>query len=239
MRRLTFPEQTYFDSGHPQGLSAVVHRFADPGQLTVLFLENDAVAERAQLTVAPRPSAADNAPAAKTLRLRRATAARSTAESRCGSDESPRQFVLQSEGYVTFSAPLDQSAAAINVRRDDSEPDDDAVFDSRRLSAEDTFAVTLARPGRYAMRNLLTKYEGTITVAYPVIGRQPYRPPEPVRVTCSAKGFKPRSVKLKPAQGILFDFAAPSRIEIDLVEPDDGPAKRSARQGVRWVKKTH
>jgi hypothetical protein len=239
MRKIKFPEQTHFDSGYPNGLSAVVHRFTEPGHLDVLFLADDAVAERVQLTVAPRASAIDDVPAAKTLKLRRATAARSTADDCCGSPGSPQRFVLESQGYVAFSAPLDQPTAVIGVRRATAERNDEAIFDSRRLSADDTFAVTMVRPGRYEMRNVLTKDEGTITVAYPVIGRGPYRPPDPVRVTCSSKGFKPRSIKLKPAQGIVFDFAVPSRIEIELVEPDDGPAKKpAARQGVRSIKKS-
>jgi hypothetical protein len=107
-------------------------------------------------------------------------------------------------------------------------------FDSRRLGPADLFAVTMIRPGTYALTNTLTGAKGRITVAYPTMGREPYRPPAPLTVQCTAQGFAPAAIDLQPAQGIVFRFAVPSHIKIDLVEPNDGPGQvvqQEARPG--------
>ena len=66
--------------------------------------------------------------------------------------------------------------------------------------------------------------QGEIRVSYPVIGDQPYRPPEPLEVQVSAGGFQPNSIQLQPVQGLIFHIGdAAVRIQIELVEPDDGP----------------
>ena len=56
-------------------------------------------------------------------------------------------------------------------------------------------------------------------------GNKPHRPPEPVSIECTAGGFSKKTIDLKPAQGIIFRINTPSRIKIDLVEPDDGPSE--------------
>src|SRR5262249_25222362 len=88
-----------------------------------------------------------------------------------------------------------------------------------------------------------TAAKGEIRVSYPVIGSTPYRPPDPVEVQVNAQGFQPNAIQLKPAQGLIFHVGSVSaRIQIDLVEPDDGPPDRRRSPGehgkplYRWEK---
>jgi hypothetical protein len=55
------------------------------------------------------------------------------------------------------------------------------------------------------------------------VGKTPYRPPEPLQVEVTKDGFGKDSFPLSPGQGMVFRFATESRIQIRLVEPDDGP----------------
>ena len=61
---------------------------------------------------------------------------------------------------------------------------------------------------------------------YPKIGKTAYRPPSPAKVTCSEGGFEPANLELQPGQAVLFQANAPSRITLELVKADDGPAGR-------------
>jgi hypothetical protein len=99
----------------------------------------------------------------------------------------------------------------------------DVEFDSRRLGEADTFAVTLVRPGLYAVRNTLGNAEARIVVTYPVVGDRPYRPADPVTVLCTKKGFDPEHLEIGPAQALIFRFETAARLAVELLEPDDGP----------------
>ena len=105
-------------------------------------------------------------------------------------------------------------------------------FDSRQLGSADVYAVTLLRPGVYAVTNLLTQATGMITVAYPTMGQTPYRPPAPLEITCSQTALDPADVQLQPAQGIIFRFQVPSRIKIELTQPIDRPDARMRRSSI-------
>ena len=51
------------------------------------------------------------------------------------------------------------------------------------VTADDLFAATVLRPGRYRVANTVTGAEAKLDVAYPELGRRPMLPGEPVRVT--------------------------------------------------------
>jgi hypothetical protein len=63
-----------------------------------------------------------------------------------------------------------------------------------------------------------------IQVTYPVIGPTPVRTPGPADVESTAAGFSPGTLTLAPGQGIIFRISTEARIQIELTEPDDGPA---------------
>jgi hypothetical protein len=77
------------------------------------------------------------------------------------------------------------------------------------LGEDDLFSVTMVRPGTYTVANTVTRAEGSVTVAYPMIGEAPYRPPEPASILCRADGFDPPSVDLQPAQGLISASRCP------------------------------
>nr|MBA3413499.1 hypothetical protein [Actinomycetota bacterium] len=105
------------------------------------------------------------------------------------------------------------------------------IFDSRELKGEDLFAATLIRPGTYALRNAATGAEGEIAVAYPKPGRGRSAALQPKSIECTEEAFKPASIRIRAAQGQLYRCRVPSRIQIELLEPDDGPiAKRRSRR---------
>ena len=54
-------------------------------------------------------------------------------------------------------------------------------------------------------------------VAYPKVSKQAHRPPEPVEIVCTEKALRPAKIKIQAAQGQLYRFRTPSRIEIELV----------------------
>ena len=106
-----------------------------------------------------------------------------------------------------------------------------AVFDSTRLEGDDLFAVTLIRPGRYSVRNVASGARGEIVVAYPTVGKKPRPPVDAVEIECTEKTLRPPKIKVLAAQGQVYRFRTPSRIEIELVEPDDGPKHAAEAPG--------
>ena len=94
-------------------------------------------------------------------------------------------------------------------------------FDSRRLDKGDVFAATILRPGAYAVRNEYGKARTELAVKYVTRGKERYRPGEPVMVKMGAQASR-KSMRLGPAQGVVFEITEPSRIHIDLTRPDDG-----------------
>jgi len=102
------------------------------------------------------------------------------------------------------------------------------LFDSRELKSGDLFAATLIRPGRFSVANRDGRARGEIVVAYPRIGRGPFRPDDPILVRCTDRAFEPASIRIDAAQGQAYNIQTetPTRIKIELIEPDDGPARQ-------------
>lgn len=242
----SFLEQFNFDSGFPGGLAMVVHRFEEPGEYEVSLVRDDRVTDRVPLMVVgetseeesypdkgrPRPKP-DIEPPPNQVTIELGQARRALLEPPLGELEQP--YIVRAGGYTAFTATRRQDTAAIVVRERNAGGKRQA-FDSRRLTEGDIFAVTLVRPGAYSLKNELSGAEGRIQVAYPVVGKERYRPPAPVSVECTAKGFSPTAIDLKPAQGIVFQIQTPARIHIDLVEPDDGPEEPRPRKVSGWRK---
>jgi hypothetical protein len=107
---------------------------------------------------------------------------------------------------VLFSNAEQAASYAVTVTRPE-EPD--RHFDTLELGEDDLFSVTMVRPGTYSVSNTVTGAEGSVTVAYPMIGEAPYRPPEPASILCRADGFDPPSVDLQPAQGLISASRCP------------------------------
>jgi hypothetical protein len=142
---------------------------------------------------------------------------------RPGVDTAAPQYEIAKAGYVRFSSSRSRDDYTI-VMKNTSDPAGVVVFDSRRLEADDIFAVALIRPGKYTISNTLSGARGEIGVSYPVIGKEPYRPPERLSIESDRGGFSMTHISLKPAQELSVQIKVPSRIKIELTEPADGPS---------------
>jgi hypothetical protein len=241
--------RTGFDSGSLGGLAAVVHRFAEPGDHQLTILQADQPVHTLSLRVLPvgqmpaqlgqqlpsgtRPTAVE-IPLEVHLDLGQVVAPLGQLAAQ------PPGPALQvgAEGYAVFHAPTGAQGFAVQVQPSGAP---DITFDTRRLQNGDIFSVTLLRPGRYSLANASTGASGEIRVAYPVVSDTPYRPPDPLEVQCGDSGFQPSAIELKPAQGLIFHIGnTEARIQIELVEPDDGPAATEQRAkrplNARWEK---
>jgi hypothetical protein len=227
--------QTSFDSGALSGLGAVVHRLAQAGEHRVTVLQGEKPIQTFPLRVLARPAqpptlAPHALPAAGPVEvhvdLGRALAAPGRVAALL-----PEDLAVVEQGYAVFHAPPGSSGLAVQLNAPQAGAGAPS-FDSRKLQNGDIFAVTLLRPGRYSLTNSLssagtgpaTGAQGTIQVAYPVVGDKPYRPPDPLQVQVGEGGFQPATIQLQPLQGLIFHIGnVAARIQIELVEPDDGP----------------
>jgi hypothetical protein len=253
--------QTHFDSGALSGLGAVAHPLAEAGDHRMTVLADDhpvqtlslrvlaaAEAPATPLTGAPLPPPGVSIPPVPPMRLRPplpgvpvASAGPTAIHVDLGSltgrlgqmapSEPTSDLEVGSNGYAVFHAPPGTTGLAVQLHRPGA-TDDSPAFDSRTLSTGDVFATPLLRPGHYTVTNAATGAKADIHVSYPVIGDTPYRPPDPFDVHVTAGGFEPATVQLMPAQGVIFRIdGVDARIQIDLAEPDDGPAAATSAAG--------
>lgn len=226
-------EQRTFDSATPAGSAILVHRMERVGEYDINVAREDDVVERLRLNVGD--AAESNA--------RRADAASATLTPGAAVSLDLAQVVLNPSavrvlavpagGHVAFTAPAGAMRQRVTVTPAGSA--DGEEFDSRRLGPGDIFAVTLIRPGRYTVTNAADDAGAEIRVTYPQVGSSPYRPPDPATVECGPAGFSQALTTLAPAQGLVFSIGTEARIQIELVEPDDGPASTPRPRG-RWVR---
>ena len=225
--------QTTVDSGSLTMLVVVIHRFPEPGEY-IGVVERRAEARSFRLTVD------ESAPAMQVnVDLATLGAGHSHSEDCCCKDKETSAdptYIVNPAGYVVFHVSSGPGGYAVRVGR--LERPEAALFDSTQLEGDDLLAVTLIRPGRYSVRNVAGEARGEIVVAYPKIGEQPHRPDEPVEIVCTEKAFRPTRIRIQAAQGQLYRFRTPSRIAIELVEPDDGPRSASPKRPGRAVPKT-
>jgi hypothetical protein len=238
--------------------AAVVHRFDRPGRYAVaLSADGKRVVSTSTVYVDPPPSherarQADAGGEGVEAQERRPT----LEPPRPGADPSmavhlavdvsrpeddrpdgPKVAGLLVGGYASFTAPTG-GGHHVRIHRVGPSGQEELEFDISRLRGADTFACNPLRPGAYAMRDLGTGHEGRLQVSYPVVGRSPYQPGEPAQVTCGGGGFEPAQVVVGPAQGVVFTITGESRIVVELVEPDDGPAAADRRPVARRTRRT-
>lgn len=214
------------DSGALTILGAVVRRFEESGEYRGTVRRGDAIEKVFYLSVDKEsPVAAadiDLAKLADSLPHRKETGGV------CCSGEGEARFSVNPRGYVLFRVSGGPGGYSVNLRRAD--PDEKTpVFNSTVLDGGANFSARVLRPGTYSVTNAHGKARASLTVGYPPKAFSGYRPPAPLRVEVTERGFHPQKIELMPAQGLIFDCRTPARIVITLERPDDGPGKGGAK----------
>ena len=221
--------QTDLDSGALTVHGAVVHAFREPGRYEGRVQRNGRTTATFHLLVGEDVQK-------EQVQIDLATLGAPMPRCECqdeGSEDGPH-FQVAPGGYVLFYVSSGNGGYAVRVGRRDQETEEG--FDSTRLGEGDMFAATVIRPGRYSLSGVGFEGEGELVVALPKRSREPYRPPEPVTIVCSASGFQPKSVRILAGQGQIYTFkkASAAGVRIELVEPDDRArppaAERSAKK---------
>jgi hypothetical protein len=234
-----FLHQTQFDSAAPTGTAVVAHEFEQDGSYELAVARKDKVVSRVPIVVTPRrPVAAEAAepPAAQAEQVGRDAVSVDLSKLMRPGTAPPELLSLAVAGWVSFTSSQPAAGHHVVVRRVKREQGKRGdVFDSRRLDKRSLFAVTLLQPGRYSLQNAIGRTKAEIVVSYPQVGDVPYRPPAPLQIEVTKEGFGEKRFTLSPAQGIVFRFRTESRIQIKLIEPDEGPP-RERRPQARFAK---
>jgi hypothetical protein len=219
-----FLNQTEFDSAAPWGSAVVAVELDKHGTYEMAVARKGRQFVRLPFAVGPEPAPrGEQAPptGAPEQDMRRAVSVDLFKLARPGATL-PQLPSLAGKGWVSFTSAQPLPDHHVALRATGSRSD---AFDSRKLDQRSVFGVTLIRPGRYSLQNAVDGKQAEIVVSYPQVGRTPYRPPDPVQVQVTKDGFGKDSFALSPGQGMVFRFATESRIQIRLVEPDDGPRR--------------
>jgi hypothetical protein len=217
--------ESNIDSGSITMRTTVVHKFSEPGEYLGNVMKGKAVVGQFRIVVGKKPEAAAAAnaksaemspPAGPTqahidLQQMEAPAARS------GQAAVANRFMVRPDGYAVFKASAGAGGYAVEVFKAGERGA--KVFDSRELKGDDLLYVLVLRPGTYSVTNTLANAKAELVVAYPEKGMP--RNLEPVRAESGSSSISPQRLDVKPMQGIVFSFKAPSRIKIDLVKPED------------------
>jgi hypothetical protein len=227
--------QIGLDSASLTMLGTVVHSFQDPGEYRCVVHEGPAV----KATFIVRSDKAS--PHAQALVDLEAlvSGSRHTDDCHCGCAGAARPgaaaaatFEVNPRGYVVFRVGRGRGQYYVHARRVDA-PVEDKGYETRRLVEGDLFSAILLRPGAYEVTNSATGAKGQLVVTYPRAGERKYRPEGPVRVRCGPQAFEPARLTIGPGQGVIFEAYAPSRIEIALSKPDDGPTAPPSKRPPR------
>lgn len=214
--------QIGLDSGSLTMLGAVVYSFGEPGEYRGAVRGQDATKEVFYISVDK------NSPIAQVeIDLAALTEpTRESAERDRKCEEKKRQFSVNPRGYALFRVSRGAGGFHVRVRKAD-ESEETRIFDSRQLSDGAVFSCMILRPGTYSVVNTLGDARAEAIVSYPPErGKSAYRPPAPARVDATSDAFHPKRIDLMPAQGLIFECKDPSRIEIKLEKPDDGPGRK-------------
>jgi len=217
--------QMGLDSGSLTMLGTLVHSFMKPGEYRGVVHDGPEV--KAVFTISVDNHSPDAQVSIDLASLVEGTDSAQPDGAACcpgsgAKSHEPRRFVVNPRGYVLFHVSKGAGGYYVHVRRADADQKD-MGYDSRSMAEGDVFTAIVLRPGAYSIVNRSTGAQGELIVAYPKRGERRYQPPAPLRVVCSGKSFEPSRLKTDPGQGVIFECRAPSRIQIKLEKPDDGP----------------
>ena len=196
--------QIGLDSGALTMLSAVTHSFKEAGEYrgTVRNEKGDSLAVIYISVLKDSSLAHVNIDLASVIK-------NATSKDQNGKyEDAGNRFTVNPKGYVVFNVSEGKGGYNVHIRK--AEQETQQIFDSRHLDKDDIFSGIIIRPGKYMVTNNDQKGRGELVVSYPKIEKIAYRPPAPLRVEVTEKGFIPSNIELKPGQGFSFDLK-PSR----------------------------
>jgi hypothetical protein len=205
------------DSGALTLLGAVAHRFETPGEYRGTVRRGSSIERVFYLSVDK-----ESPVAAADIDLATLAGSQTPAGDKCCPQEKEPRFSVNPRGYAVFRISGGRGGYSVNLRRADAD-EKTPVFNSTRLEGGAVFSARILRPGHYSVLNQLTDARAELSVAYPPEAFSGYRPPDPLRVELTERGFNPQRIALRAAQGLLFNCHAPARIAIALERADDGP----------------
>jgi hypothetical protein len=229
-------DQVGLDSGSLTMLGSVIHNFSDPGEYRgVIYSKRDKTSVFYLTVDKNSPVAQVNIDLAELIEPMESDG---MDKSKCSSinSELESHFTLNPKGYAVFHVSRGAGGYAVRVEKASENESHRRSFDSRELKDGDIFSAIIIRPGKYSVTNLITKARGEIVVAYPRVGREAYHPKDPVRVELEQKVAKIKTAEIDPGQGVLYHIKAPSRIKIELLEPDDGKEHMHEKVMRGWKK---
>jgi hypothetical protein len=231
-------EQTSLDSGALTMLAAIVHNFPEPGVYHGAATRGKETSATFQLTV-------DEKSTAMQVNIDLATLNEPAPEGcgcQKGEHDDTRHFIVNPRGQAVFYVSKGPGGYAVAVNRVNEKR---VLFDSRQLTEGDLFAATLIRPGTYSVTNASTNARGEVNVAFLTPSKTAYRPPDPVTIEATQKGLVviysnkdsgALKLELQFGQGQLYRIRTPSRIQIQLTKPNDGPQQKEPQSLVSWRK---
>jgi len=229
--------QKDFDSGSLTVLASIVHKFSEPGEYHGNVFRDKDVVGKFSIIVNEDTCAKEiknqvnidlkslDLPAHQHLE---------SLECNC--------YQLNSGGYAVFHVSTGTGGYSVQIKKVGTNCGPEQVFDSKNLSTNDLFTVTVLRPGTYSIKNILTHAKAELSVSYPEIGTIP-KNPQAVQIQSEEKCFNPSKIKIKPTQGLVFSFKNPSRIKIELTKQKEKPkttktkSKNENQQRQKMLKK--
>jgi len=205
-------EQQAFDSSALTVLATLFHRFVEPADYDLTVRRDDRVIHRAAVRVA-----AEGAPSQLNLDL-----AKLGGEPACAREGAP-VYTLAAGGVLGLYASAGVGRYAVTIVRLDQREKRIVLDSARAVPAGDLFAVTLVRPGLYQALTVgdQGRGKGELRVALPKEGDK-LRVDQATLIELGDQGLlRPDAAKLFSGQSVVFQCKLPTRIQVQLVKPDD------------------
>lgn len=208
-----------FDSGSLGVLSAIYHRFTDPGDYDLLVTTGGQVARRLHVHVAK-----DDAPEQADLDL----AASDSGGCSCGDKQ--HGLRIRAGGSVCFYAGTGSRTFAIEAHSRDAKGTQTVLDTSKGLDAGSAFSATLVRPGRY--QATLGHAKGSVDIHVempdPKAKKAPQGDAPLVRVT--KEGFDTEKLVVGVGGTVFFSLECPARVRAELVKAEHDEEELWARK---------
>ena len=217
------------DSRALGALVTLLHRFPDPGDYDLFVRREGQVVFRGPVEVVgemvpgPEPPPA---PAGAAYQINLDLATLGATEDGCPAP-APR---LAAGGVLGFYVSKGTSHYTVTLTRIIGEKRETVLDNATGLPAGDFFAVTLVRPGAYAVTNPMGSGRSMVKVEAP--SREGYRADQVAMFQVKGDAFEPAEAAILSGQSLLFQCETAAHIVVESV--DAGPTERRAtRDGER------